>query len=272
MRRGNSLYRAELKTTELSTLAIIKPTAFQNTGMTKTGLANFSSLVDIDCRFLSKNIYSFCFETEYPPIGTMGVNINKTEDHVWNLGSALCVSNYQKVCDQFLIAGSDADEQCAEPGCGNNQILDLQTLKCENLSLLVAEKVTETNDLPWPSAPICSYRSSCKSVELGLLKEYELNCYCDQQCMYYNDCCDDSLHQPTSESRLSSDTFQCVEDRSELRNSATENGVFWGLMEVNGCPEGSKADDETVRRCNNPERSKIGIDGVPVSDIITGIR
>ena len=190
---------------------------------------------------------------------------------VWDLGSLACWSQFPKVCDLFVLP--QVEEICGKPGCGQRSVLDPHTLKCypmidHNLTSTLVKNLNHT----WHSHAICSYQSQCKAAEHGLLDVTQLNCYCDHFCIYYNDCCKDSAFQATNETKLDHGTFKCYKDASDLRASASEDGYFWGIMQVDRCPS-SITDYEAKSLCERePRWREYGIVETPVTHIKTGLR
>ncbi|XP_067951050.1 uncharacterized protein [Watersipora subatra] len=223
--------------------------------------------MDLTCFLFAQTKENFCEELLTFTVENSQQN---NSEPVWNLRSLSCFSPFRKICDQFLIS---ATSDCSLPGCGVNSVLDFHTLQCINLTTFVIgnESVLENNDLPWHSHSICAYQSQCKSVELGLLQTHELNCFCDEQCIYYNDCCEDSPYQATAETKLPDNTFHCKEDVSELKEKYNPSDIPWGIMEVNRCPSGYE-NDEIRTQCESDLSGKLNLESIPVTDLSTGIR
>ena len=220
----------------------------------------------VECSFFSQRDLNYCVERIDTGPSSLGKN---TTTPVWNLNSLTCYSTYRKICDQFLLSASS---QCSVPGCGPNSILDPHTLQCLDVSKLTIgnETILETNDLPWHSHSVCSYQSQCRLVELGIMKEYELNCFCDEQCIYFNDCCEDSPYQATEETKLPEGTYFCKEDASEFQARVDINGTRWGVMEVNSCPQSYL--NLTIKTKCEEIHKLFTHQTVPVTDPATGIR
>ena len=253
---------------ERDIFAILQPTLWNNdSNFSIFTFTSFISDMDLTCFLFAQTEENFCEELLTFAFANSQQNISKP---VWNLRSLSCFSPFHKVCDRFLIG---ATTDCSIPGCGENSVLDLHSLQCINLTKFVIgnESVLENNDLPWHSHSICAYQSQCKSVELGLLQSHELNCFCDKQCIYYNDCCEDSPYQATEETKLPDNTFRCKEDVSELMGRWNPSDIPWGIMEVNRCPSGYE-DDETRRQCEKPYSDKLSHHMIPVTDPTTGVR
>ncbi|XP_067950274.1 uncharacterized protein [Watersipora subatra] len=249
-------------------VAIMKPTLWNSdSNFYIFDFASFTNEMDLTCSFFTQTDQNFCEELFSFRVS----DVQNVSNPIWNLRSLSCFSPFRKICDQFLIS---ATSECSLPGCGGNSVLDPHSLKCINLTKFVIgnESVLENNDLPWHSHSICSYQSQCKSVELGLLQTHELNCFCDEQCIYYNDCCEDSPYQATAETKLPDNTFHCKEDVSEQMGRYNPSDIPWGVMEVNRCPSGYK-DDETRRQCEEPPfRNTLSHQMIPVTDPTTGVR
>jgi len=134
--------------------------------------------------FFANQVASYCNErvtqlNSFPETDTITVP-------VWNLGSMACFNNLRKICDRFPIPQVVSDDLCTKSGCGFGQVFDPDTLRCYNLNIYgsVSSIVTDNSDLQWHSHSVCAYQSQCKTVELGIKKEHELNCYCDKYCMF----------------------------------------------------------------------------------------
>ena len=193
---------------------------------------------------------------------------------VWDLGSVACLSQYPKVCDLFIVSKAKA-QKCTTPGCGPGAILDPYTLKCHNyMNLDLWYSLVKSLSHTWHSHDICAYQSQCRAAELGLVKLEHLNCYCDQFCIYFNDCCEDSKFQATKSTKLEDGTFKCYEEASDLKASASDDLFYWGIMQVDRCP--SSFTNETIRAwCEDDPRLRyfgFGILGTPVSHMTTGLR
>ncbi|XP_067950286.1 uncharacterized protein [Watersipora subatra] len=249
--------------------AIMRPTLWNsNFNFSIFRFTSFVDNIDLKCSFFVQEEQNFC-EKLLRPLAENSQN--NFSDPVWNLRSASCFSAFHKVCDRLLTAKTS---ECSTPGCGEKSILDPHSLKCINLTTFVIgnETVLENNNLPWHSHSICAYQSQCKAVELGLLQTHELNCFCDEQCIYYNDCCEDSPYQATAETKLPDNTFHCKEDVSELMGKYNPSDIPLGIMEVNRCPGGYE-DNETRRQCEEPpSRNTLSHQMIPVTDPNTGIR
>jgi len=254
------------------TLMFARPTMFSLTDLSNN-FTNFKVDEDFECSFFADQTASYCNEhvtqlTSFPKTDTT------TSVRVWNLGSMACFSNVRKICDRFLIPQVVSDDMCTKSGCGFGHVFDPDTLQCYDLNTFgsVSNIVTDNSDLQWHSHSVCAYQSQCKAVELGIRKEHELNCYCDNSCMYFNDCCEDSPYQPTKKTILEDGTFSCVYDRSELRSGADAEGYSWGIMQVEACPK-SYNNSEIKYLCENPLKDeKLSYQNIPVSSLDTGLR
>ena len=264
--------------TEITLLTILKPTLFEEDAISLS--PRFSNFIDgdISCSFFADSKHSFCDDKTYDSSKTSSIkesNETLMEDSqpVWILGSMNCFSNYKKVCGLYLTAQSGSD--CTKPGCGAGKVLDPHTLQCIDLSKydIYRHDVIEFNDVQWHSHSICSYQSRCRAVELGLLKEHELNCFCDKLCIYYNDCCEDSAYQATKKTKLPEGTFACLPDSSELKSGATAADKYlWGIMFINRCPN-DFIDLKTRRLCEETGNQKnLSLVFLPVTDPTTGLR
>ena len=228
----------------------------------------------ITCSFFMDTSQNFCDEE----LNSLGITSNETGKPIWDLGSLACFSQYHKVCDLFVVSDSSKAPECTDPGCGANMVLDPSSLECQQVSgYFKNNEVIRQLDQRWHSDIICSYQSQCRAAELGFLKVDELNCYCDQSCRYYNDCCEDSPHQATDETRLEDDTFNCYRDNSDLRASASEDLYFWGIMQVDRCP--TQFNDSMIKsQCesgpdiNRYSGNNFGIISTPVTHTHTGLR
>ena len=231
---------------------------------------SFRPKSNILCSFFMDATKNYCDER----FTTLNNNTNDSLP-VWELGSLACLSQYPKVCDLFVVPEANT-HKCTTPGCGPRALLDPSSLKCHPFSRYdLSNELLEHSSHKWHSHDICAYQSQCRSAELGLVKFEHLNCYCDELCMYYNDCCEDSKFQATTATKLEAGTFKCKKDASELRASASEDGYYWGIMQVDRCP--SHFANQTIRtRCEDKHQSYTpfysGIPDTPVSHVTTGLR
>ena len=231
---------------------------------------SFRPKSNILCSFFMDATKNYCDER----FTTLNNNTNDSLP-VWELGSLACLSQYPKVCDLFVVPEANT-HKCTTPGCGPRALLDPFSLKCHPFSHYdLSNELLEHSSHKWHSHDICAYQSQCRSAELGLVKFEHLNCYCDELCMYYNDCCKDSKFQATTATKLEAGTFKCIKDASELRASASEDGYYWGIMQVDRCP--SHFANQIIRtRCEDKHQSYTpfysGIPDTPVSHVITGLR
>jgi len=235
-------------------------------------LNTFSSRVDITCSYFPYNsylYYNFCSKS------TVNITENATDNSVsiWNLGSFSCHSPHAKVCDQFIVSNANSSLSCTEPGCGEGYLLDPETLSCIKVNEFTILPNTQLNNLTWHSDIMCQYLSRCEAVKQGLMKENELNCYCDKFCVYFNDCCEDSDYQATSESALEHGTFSCVPEVIGGLNIV--NGYEMGVMEIDRCPKCCL--NQLCVRCMLPkvfnfENDVWNIWNTPVTDMKTGLR
>lgn len=232
----------------------------------------FDSVANIECSHFADGELDFC--NEMGLVHKVLPSLDERLNNSWNLGSVVCASKYPRTCDQFLIA--DVAEGCSRPGCGTDRLLDLQSLSCQHLGDLHVKsgEVVKSNDLPWHSHVICAYQSQCKLVQIGAKKEHELNCFCDKFCIYYNDCCEDSEHQPTDETKLEEGVYECLPDRSDLQSGATPDGYIWGIMQVNRCPHNYSINDTLKDLCEGDGNTRRGfkLANIPVTDVTTGLR
>ena len=230
-----------------SVLALIQPKlqpiddneTHLNADHSKVGgrLRTLASGIKIYCAQFINESYNFCINmTAAATEPTNQIN-NSIELHIWEIGSLACSSNYHKVCDMFLVADSGEAGKCSTFGCQVGKVLDPSLLHCQPLNgFHGGEKVFEKLDHTWSSKIVCSYRSQCRSAFLGFLNLEDLNCYCDQSCIYYNDCCEDSPFQPTEDSKLEYETYACYQDSSDIQAGVLEDNTFWGIMQIDRCP------------------------------------
>ena len=278
-------------TTAHSVLALIHPklqpienndTSMSVNDSTVEGrLRTFPSHTNIYCAQFINESYNICTDMT----GAMTESNNSSELHLWEIGSLACSSNYHKVCDMFLVADSGEAEKCSTFGCQVGKVLDPSLLHCQPLNgFHGGEKVFEKLDHTWSSKIVCSYRSQCRSAFLGFLNLEDLNCYCDQSCIYYNDCCEDSPFQPTEDSKLEYETYACYQDSSDIQAGVLEDNNFWGIMQIDRCPS-SFQEGKLKAKCEHgnlgimqshpwgyPSGRHFGVDHTPVTDSMTGLR
>lgn len=193
------------------------------------------------------------------------------EHRAWNLGSMLCQSAFGKVCDLLTVTNSETVDKCNLVGCGHQAVPDLAVNSCVTIQQQTALQGA-TEAMTWTGAAVCDYYSRCKTVELGLIKEGELNCYCDEFCPYFNDCCEDSNYQAAKSSKLEPGIYTCIDAGYEN----FEEEKSWGLMAVNKCPSNFAAMDDksekTKKNCNNRFfEHPAALRRIPVTDKQTGI-
>ena len=249
-------------------------------------LRTLASGIKIYCAQFINQSYNFCINMTAAATEPTNQTNNSIELHIWEIGSLACSSNYHKVCDVFLVADSDEAEKCSTFGCKLGKVLDPSLLQCQPPNgFHGGEKVFEKLDHTWSSKIVCSYRSQCRSAFLGFLNLEDLNCYCDQSCIYYNDCCEDSPFQPTEDSKLEYETYACYQDSSDIQAGVLEDNNFWGIMQIDRCPS-SFQEKRIKAKCehdnlgimqskpwngNLPGRN-FGIVHTPVTDSMTGLR
>lgn len=232
---------------------------------------NFNSTMDKICYMFANPAYDFCPNSYYIYTRDKG-NISTKDPPVWDLSSLNCYSPHPKVCDLFIKHEGDG---CGPIGCKKGKLLDLETLDCISNNDFTTTSSVYHADLPWHSEPLCAYTSRCRAVDLGLIREDALNCYCDKFCVYFNDCCADSPFRPSgSEPLLTPGTFSCVSNRQKNPldgNGVFRSGFFYGVMEVDKCPQGY-TNKSIQMRCESSSTDKLSLLNTPVSDVKSGLR
>lgn len=102
---------------------------------------------------------------------------------------------------------------------------------------------------------------------LNNYQAYPPNCYCDDVCTIYNDCCHDADDSSKSRSRLPFEKTQylynfsdCMSIPSALRNL---DGNYRGFYMVTSCPSTKSIDQTVVSKCSYNNHTKFPI---PVTD------
>lgn len=230
---------------------------------------NLTGRVDVTCSYFVDDSLDFCQQNT---IDFQGQSENYP---VWNFGAISCYSPYQKVCEWYIQASQNSNKTCSSVGCNNKSILDPHSLECINLNQFVVSP-QKLNDIPWNSKPLCDYQSRCKAANLGLIREEELNCYCDKFCVYFNDCCADSEFKANSSTVLESDVFGCYRD--PLQPEQYSKWFLWGVTEIVKCPSGYSANSTIIELCDESltwgHRNNLKWDllKIPVTDPNTGLR
>ena len=226
---------------------------------------NFDSKIDILCSLFADPSYDFCKPFIINTTHRTTDNNNQSTP-VWDLSSLNCYSAHPKVCDLFAKL---PDDSCGNIGCETGELFDMATFDCISVDRFQLQTSINQEDLTWHSEPICEYRARCRAVELGLIAEEDLNCHCDEFCVYFDDCCMDSSYQKDSEEQLPPGTFSCSLWGQE---GGYRNGSYFGVMEVDKCPPGYD-NQSTIDLCHTPmEYNKIPLTYIPVSDPTTGVR
>ena len=116
----------------------------------------------------------------------------------------------------------------------------------------------------YPEEDLCKQRESCKRMKHRFVKNMLKNCYCDDQCQLYNDCCDD--FQPSDPSKiyesLPQSTFSCRFVKGLTSNEGTHRQE--PVYVVEKCPKNYK-DKYFKDRCEqekiNDTFTKIPVNG-----------
>ena len=233
---------------------------------------NFASTIDLVCYFFANPIYDFCPNTYY-----VLTNKDTSQEHdppVWDLASLHCYSPHPKVCDLFIKASSESKE-CGKVGCKNGQLLDMETMKCMSPQIFSSRSPIYKEDLSWHAMPLCSYKSRCKAVDLGLIAQSDLNCFCDKFCVYFNDCCEDSpFRNDNSSLPLTPGTFSCASRENSRDSHIYKQGFYYTFMEVDKCPY-YYANTTVINKCECSlfgECDRFSLVNIPVTDLNTGLR
>ena len=231
---------------------------------------NLTGRVDITCSAFVDSDLDFCRQDN------IDVEGQSEKYPVWNLGSISCYSPYQKVCEFYIQPAQKSNKTCSKLGCSEHSVLDPGSLECIDLKQFVSLYPQKGYDITWRSQPICDYHSRCKAAELGLIREEELNCYCDKFCIYFNDCCADSKYTANQTTILEPDVFGCYKDY--LQPDSFDRHLLWGVTEITKCPSHYTENTTIIELCdqslfwghrNNLEWNLLKI---PVTDTRTGLR
>lgn len=260
---GGRLSQYDDTADNLALLTVLKPYYDQNlkvlAGSTDRS-ADFSDFIGLSCSKFVDPSLNFCQENAPGNSNLTGGrgNTGDADVPVWDLGSNRCYSQYPKVCDLLLQTRSSSE--CGDLGCGEMAVSDPEQSTCVALTATTARPY-EHEGPEWQSQPLCDYYSRCEAVRRGYIKASDLNCYCDEFCVYFNDCCVDAPYQATNDTRIDSDIFSC---RSLGFRNITDFKE-WGVTMVDNCPR--ETPWSPVERC---ESSQTPFD-VPVTDPRTGL-
>ena len=126
-------------------------------------------------------------------------------------------------------------------------------------------------DYHYPDEDSCEQRESCDKMRHSFVSNMLKNCYCDDQCQLYNDCCED--FQPSDPAktyeRLPRSTFSCrLVDGVTLDEGTVPIGLDTVYV-VDKCPK-EYTDDYFISQCERGERNDM-FANIPVNGRTSGI-